>query len=61
MTYDRTEFRDPLFPEGRPECGNRDGRPVYLKGLCYGCWAAATPICKRRLRLRPRRKETHRG
>lgn len=41
--YDRTLYRDRLFPEGRPECLNRDGRPIYLGGRCSECYAATTP------------------
>lgn len=37
--YTRGEHRDQLFPEGRPECSNSDGRPVYLAGLCGSCFA----------------------
>lgn len=39
-TYDRTQYRDRLFPEGRPECSNGDGQPMYLSGLCGACFAA---------------------
>lgn len=40
MTYDRTRYVDPLFPEGRVACHRCLERPAYLAGLCGACFAA---------------------
>lgn len=39
-TYDRTAYRDSLFPEGRPPCIQCRQRPIYLGGLCGECLLA---------------------
>jgi hypothetical protein len=44
--YRQSDFSDSLFPNGRPECRNLDGRPVYLAGLCGECFAREGQVAR---------------